>query len=329
MRESEGGIRRLQDLRGYLALWIMFGHCCMFMSGAGPVLKCIQKLDLLCVGLFFFLSGYGLFASLENKKDYLRSFLLKHPVKLVALALISCMVNLFIQCALGHRGSAEELAVFYRSVWGSVNRYVWEQCYFYLVFFVLGLLVRNRTLRLVLLLIPCVLLIEFTRRSDLGQAYYVSTLAFPAGAFLYEYGDRAAGFYRKHRLAVLAVLILLAGVSYFSQRFPMRHALAAYGKNLLCVSVCFLAAALALDGLIPRGNSLLTKLSLGIYLYHLVAINAVSTWMAKHDMKRGYAFMVAVALLTMFFALCEYGIRSGIGRLFGTKMGKITGNRKK
>lgn len=60
-------------LRGICAVEIVIGH--IGVVSKSPVLFLNRKAGILIVGLFFFLSGYGLMYSMQKKKNYMRRFI--------------------------------------------------------------------------------------------------------------------------------------------------------------------------------------------------------------------------------------------------------------
>lgn len=66
-----------EALRGIAALEIVLGHMAMYLYTESAVFEKIRKTDVMFVGIFLVLSGYGVAYSICQKKDYMRFFLLK------------------------------------------------------------------------------------------------------------------------------------------------------------------------------------------------------------------------------------------------------------
>ncbi|MBR5420758.1 MAG: acyltransferase family protein [Lachnospiraceae bacterium] len=308
--DIERALSRFQKLRALFALWIVAGHCCMVMSAPGVVLRTMQRLDLVFVGFFLFLSGYGLERSLETKENYLRGFLLKKPLRLFLLALVSVIFWKLMWFVYGFRPQLFSLSFLKEIFLEMMNWYIYEQIFFYLLFFILALLIKKKALRLVLLTAATVLAIELLRRSELGWSYFYSALSFPLGVGLAMYRDRAEDFQLHHPRLSFVGLLGLAALSCLCQPYDFRTAPAVYGRNLLCLCSCLLLTIVLMklsDPPAVLGRS--AVLSMGIYLYHQAAITAASLWLDRTESGKGYGFLLAVLLLTLLFALAEYGIR--------------------
>lgn len=68
-----------RSLQGLAAVGVVFHHLSQQMTAYGSVNKgpitVLSSMGILFTAMFFFISGYGLMVSLDNKKDYLRGFL--------------------------------------------------------------------------------------------------------------------------------------------------------------------------------------------------------------------------------------------------------------
>ena len=171
---TETAMNRYRYLRGLLAIWVVLGHCCMYTDVEFPILEEMQEFNLFCVGVFFFQSGYGLCRGLDQRKDYLRGFLLKKPLRLFLLAVIAGIVNVLIQLSLGK--TYDSVYYLAKSVREFINWYIWVQVLFYFLFFLAAKLIKKDGVRLILMTIAVLISMEMFRHTDLGFAYYTSGL---------------------------------------------------------------------------------------------------------------------------------------------------------
>lgn len=266
------------------------------------LLDAVHELNLLCVGIFFFQSGYGLETAAEQKVDYLKGFLQKKPLRLLLIALFSGIVNTVIQVFLDR--DYEDVYEVLRAIREFINWYVWVQVLFYLIFFIAAKLIRKQTLRLVAITAAVLIATEILRHTNLGHAYYTSGLAFPAGILIAVYREKAEALLKKQRVLCLIVTLLLSGVFAFLTLRSHDHLIIAYAKNLMCVSAAIFGMILLT--MIPlRGKALeyLSEISLEIYLYQFVAINASATLLKTLGVKKEWNFVAMTLIGTMVLAV--------------------------
>ena len=84
-----------QSLRGLSAIEITLGH--IGIATQSIFLFPNRKAGILFVGIFFFLSGYGLIYSLKNKENYISNFFRKRFFKIFLPAYTVYMIALFIK----------------------------------------------------------------------------------------------------------------------------------------------------------------------------------------------------------------------------------------
>lgn len=305
---TERAMQRYRLLRGLLALWVVLGHCSMYLDTESRILELIHELNLLCVGVFFFQSGYGLSIAFREKTDYLKGFLIRKPLRLAVIALISSIVNSVTIFLLG-RGF-DDLAELLTCLREFINWYVWVQLLFYLFFYLAAKTIRREGVRLIVLTLLVLAATEVLRHTDLGYAYYTAGLAFPAGlsvAFFRERIDRLSG---KGRILSTVGLVLTCILCFFMAKQPSRTLINIYGKNLMCASSAILGMFVLMW--IPLKGKLLkylSEISLEIYLYQFVAINAVSRFLGNHDIPKDRKFVILTLISTLLLAVLFSSVR--------------------
>lgn len=78
-------------LKGISAIEIMIGH--LGIATGWMLLYPNRKAGILFVGLFFFISGYGLMFSYLRNKNYLKNFLIKKVVIIIVPAYLVYLLN--------------------------------------------------------------------------------------------------------------------------------------------------------------------------------------------------------------------------------------------
>ena len=303
-------MKRYNLLRGILAIWIVFGHCSDYMTVPPGILFWVKRFNLVCVGIFFFLSGFGLEHSLQTKKGYLRFFLLRKCGGLFLMATVQYLVSDAFAHIMHWFLRYEDLADFLQRFVSSVNWFVWELMLFYLLFFLAALLIKAASVRGCVLLFLTVLMIAVFRRLEMGNSWYYSSLAFPAGMLLRIHKERL----EKHFRFLPALLICVLPAALFGGAgFLLKGdgALSIYAKNLFCVFTA-LSGTVLLMKLPLRGRVLafLAKISPEIFLYQFTAASIMLVYAMHHKWtERGFGFVLCNVLLTLILAPVFCGLR--------------------
>ncbi|MGN0346081.1 MAG: acyltransferase family protein [Lachnospiraceae bacterium] len=260
-------------LRGICAMEIVMGHLGIYLDA--PLLRAISKADILFVGIFFALSGYGIAYSIENKQNYLRLFPLKKFVGLFLPAYIAYVLGELVVIVRyqipEHAHNLYRLSYFFENV----NWFIWELFFFYLLTYFIAKIKKLKQLHWILLLLS-VLLIFVGYFTGINENWYGSGICFPLGIIYYYYSDC---FYEKCLqkkwwcwgiAGFVALLFFAAGFLLLESRQPL---LASICKNIVAVLVIFLLVVVL--SRVKIGNSIsyfLGSISFEIYLYHLVII---------------------------------------------------------
>ena len=92
-------LKNTNALRGMCSLIVAMQHTCAYQHDkwTAPFLY----IGFLCTSIFFFLSGYGLMYSLDNKKRYLRNFLKRRFLAVLIPYLFANAIYLCVRQAVG------------------------------------------------------------------------------------------------------------------------------------------------------------------------------------------------------------------------------------
>lgn len=173
-------------LRGILALLIVFHH----ISGVIKDLDIPSKLDFkqfivwgaLVVGVFFFITGYGLTVSVMKKgKEYFNNFFRKRIVKLLIPAIIA---TIFFQLGevFFNRFSISEIIsdLNYGGLPLPKSWYVAAIIYFYTMFYVCFKFFKIKT-AIILMWLASALYVFIIKMLNFGQYWWISTFAINIG----------------------------------------------------------------------------------------------------------------------------------------------------
>ncbi len=256
-------------------------------------------------GLFFFFSGYGLILSLDNKADYLKTFLQKRlPAVLIPFWFINLCIVLSDRFFFGVKNN---LIVSLKNIFGItlINGNGWfiiEIVILYLIFYSLFWLIRNRDIALFLLCLCTVIIIlfGFGRGHDpsgnqshwfRGEWWFNSTIAFAFGLVFARFRATIVGFSKRFYPAVTALSaitsVLLVYASYYTVKYygyyhdkivrGRRDALLTLGVQMLaCIVITYFVVLLNMK--VTLGNPVLKRISsiqLPLFLVHGYFANRV------------------------------------------------------
>ena len=167
-------------LRGISSVEIMIGH--IGLTTGSAILYPNRKAGILFVGIFFLLSGYGVAYRMEHKPDYRKHFLRNRFVKILFPAYFVKIIMIILELLL--RGAEEPLVIHWKSFLLNLNWYVWEQLFFYLIFWIVYSTVPQY-LEIIVGIISVVFIgIAYIRGMD--NPWYGSSLCFVLGIFCYK-----------------------------------------------------------------------------------------------------------------------------------------------
>ncbi|MBQ6570141.1 MAG: acyltransferase [Clostridia bacterium] len=197
--ESEQGlflIDHMVPVRGFCALVIFLLHLCY--PWAEPHTEYyVRQYAYMAVGMFFLLSGYGLFLGMQKvgKKHYFKEYFKKRIPRLMLPYLIMLVVILFLRCVLWGRGF--NLLFFVSIFTGDYvpnSWFVYALLLFYIFFYFCFRFFDNKKAILLLfglIAICCGLVIGFRLNS-----FWIST------CFMFPFGT-VLGYFKKYILKLL------------------------------------------------------------------------------------------------------------------------------
>ncbi len=226
--------KNMISVRGILAMEIVLGHFYGRVSNPG-LIAVNNRIGVLVVGMFLFLSGWGLCESSVRKKDYFRGFLKKHFGRIVLPIYILYIIQICIFRADGYKISVRSVV---KEILGSqiisyTNWFIWELLVLYFLFF---LLYRNqkRTIANCILAFGMVLFIGVGSYLQIGSRWYGSILCFLMGILYSQRRELVNAWMRRKfwiKLIFSSVLFLLSLILFIKLEESI------FGNTvLICVS---------------------------------------------------------------------------------------------
>lgn len=210
-------------MQGFFAFLISFHQIAVYAPTIRPYLNSLDifsPIGVLLVGFFFFFSGYGLITSCEEKKDYLKTFLIRR-VFAVLIPFFLCNYAYMVTTLLcGNRFTTKDLVL---AFFGLIllNDNMWfavEIMILYLIFYLVYTHVQSPKARLSCMgsLVLLMIFISFLlghKRADIqinwfhGEWWYNTTLLFFLGMLFASHKKNLVRFAKKYYWALVAVFI--------------------------------------------------------------------------------------------------------------------------
>lgn len=249
-------------LKGIIALGIVFYHIAVQYNENLIVVKPFKYFGFLFVGLFFFISGYGLMVSMLTKKDYFRSS------KKRFLKVIIPFINAFILYIIYYflRGEIQQQNIFF------VVKYCWfiyEILALYSMFFITyeKYSFKKATILNGIIIVICLMLMYFFK---ISATWYKSTLAFLMGIIVAKNRENLVKWINsKHYLKIL-ILIISMGIFLALGKYLNLGILEILIYNI-AVMLFIMICLMIINKSVKFENKFLQYLgsiSFEIYLYH-------------------------------------------------------------
>lgn len=228
----------------------------------------ITLFTYISVGLFFFLSGYGNYYSIQRKNAKIwlldKVLMLYSPITIIVL--ITYVLSYFIPMyaeMFTHWYSAIQKIITMSLSFGA-QWYVKETLILYFVFFLCYKYIK-KPYNMCYLTVLCVLWVFISLFLHTSSWLYQSTLAFPLGCFFAEYKNQIMYFYQKHFYKISIFSLILLSI------FTYCASICWYGLFMVFINIfaCIIMAGLTIK--IELKSALLKHLgqySLLLYLTH-------------------------------------------------------------
>ena len=265
-KESRFGKKQTAMLKGLLALSVIFHHLSQ-QTNTMWIFEIFKELGGQLVSAFFFISGYGLLASILSNKNYLDSFLKKRLLKVVVpfpLAIFAFLLSRLID--------GDDLTfsgVFVPLLHGDTNHllpyswYVFVLIFFYLLFFISFRKISDLRDSLILILLFSILLIFVLKTFSFDGWWYQSTFGFFAGVLCKKTEKNIYALMKETKYRLSIFVIVLALIKLFG-----RDHFVSYGLYPCLIYLMFIHVKIPiLKPLVRMGN-----ISYEIYLLQGIAI---------------------------------------------------------
>ncbi len=304
-------------LKGICAVEIMLGHLGLFIDS--PFLYPFRKAGILVVGVFFFLSGYGLTIKAKRDIGVLQKDMRNKIAHLLGWLFMTNIIYMMYDIFFQHEKYSLAKAIQTILGIGLINYpswYLYELILFYILFMLL-----NRWIPQYLpsvLIIVTIVCIHIGYCTGMGDPWYGSSLCFPLGIvcqiletkFIAVFSDKPWKYWGT--LVVLAVCLLLGLGGFYIWGEET------YIGNVFCRNLASLAFTaliyFVLYRFMVKGKIYLwiSDISLHIYLLHMLVIEVFLKWeVFKINELLGIICVIVVTIFTakMVSLVTKFGER--------------------
>ena len=213
--------------KGYCMLLIMSHHI-LNTTGYPEFVSFIRMSGYICTGIFFFLSGYGNYLSLSNKKTIKITWITRRLKKLYMIFLTCYVANLAIllvydllgkeQYSFSIKKTLGEICIF--SLPETINWFPKVIIVTLVIMFIIFKTVKNESSRILLLIIIPMVYAAICAFLGIDKYWYNSVLCFPMGALVAMKKDQIKHFFSRmdnhiHISIIIAILIMSIVTSHF------------------------------------------------------------------------------------------------------------------
>lgn len=193
--EQPCSLTNIVPLRGILAVEIVLGHTYGHLNN-NTLLYFNNRIGVWVVGIFFFLSGYGLNYSFHRKKEYLKGFIKKRIGRILFPVVVVYLINCFL-------GICDNFLVYLFQDW-FVTEVILIYCIWYLLY---KYLPEKYAVGILTILIFALNILG--SYYDIGSRWYGSTACFVLGIVFEKNESIILSYCRENYSKALGISIIL------------------------------------------------------------------------------------------------------------------------
>ena len=327
---------------GFLTICIMLHHvgqktCASWLQPKTRIqhgLGFFVPIGFLCVSMFLFFNGYGLYKSFHSKDNYLKGFVKKRILPIVFMLYATTVIFYFVRLIIGEKMDVLQTVLYLTSI-KLCNPYTWYAIvlpFFYLAFYLAFKFIKNDGIAVLVTTAFVVAYMLFGTTIDhndywfRGEWWYNCVFLFAVGIIFAKFEDKIVSFFKRTYVVLMPLSVALIYPLYLFSRFVC-DTFSYYGENwgapdtvfrrrvcmgaetLVCID--FVLMFLLLGMKIKVGNKFLKfmgKITLEFYLIHglfvdLFAFNFDGGVVNKIRIHNLLLYVVVVFVLGLISAL--------------------------
>ena len=287
-------------INGLFVITIFFSHFRTYVTNLNVydnyLVTILNFLGQLMVTSFLFYSGYGIYESIKNKKDYMKSFFKKRFIPTFINFGIAVCLFIIVNLILGNKYSIGTILLSftgYTSI-GNSNWYMLAIFIFYIFIMLLfneRIKIKNIYKIVIITLLTCIYIYVITRFKDL---YYADTLlCFPMGLLYSYYKDKIDKVVMKRYYLYLVLMIMLfIGMYYINRHFPN-----VYINNLYAITFILLIVFITMK---LKFSSKVMKF-LGTYTFWIYILQRIPMMLLYGKLNK-YLYLIVCLIITIILS---------------------------
>lgn len=280
-------------LRGWFIIGVVLHHFCQRLIEPG-FLKVYYEMGYLAVGMFFFLSGYGLNARKEGKNEGVFSFL---RIKITRVYIPCVIVNVVLFFFFNFNSVFS--VILEPTGIDNTQWFISAILFFYFIYYISKMVYSGNLFFIcfcVLLYVICCLFF------DLGSWWYISSFCFPLGFFWHKYNVRIQVFVSKISLLSLTMLVVVTCIFLYLKR--QYEILGFISCPLFCLNIMVFLSKYEVRS---KTMSYIGQCSLEIYILHMKLMWILQYYMNKSVTYSSFLvlpyFLVLIISAFVFFRI--------------------------
>ncbi|MBQ6334471.1 MAG: acyltransferase [Erysipelotrichaceae bacterium] len=285
-QDSLFSLRNSVVLRGLLSLLVVFDHLAP-LYGKGVIMPLFGELGFIAVGVFFFLSGYGLMKQNLVRTDYHKGFIRKRLFKILIPYLCFTILYGLYYLLIGEAYSVVEVLLAF--VKGdpivSYSWYIMEILLIYPIFYLSLLLCKKGGIRILLFnMFSCALLCLLFWVLAYRDVWYRSTYMYIAGLACALYEKQLIRYLKRYWAITMSFSLIFVFILYGQRHlFVLRQ---------LCIQVLLMGLSYRF-AFKNRFLEFTGSISLELYMVHGLVIKAVRRFISSEADLYGVMLILA------------------------------------
>lgn len=286
-----------QSTKGICSVFIMLGHigACSELQYIYP----IEKMGVLIVGIFFFLSGYYICLNLDSKKNYIHTFLSKHISKLITPVFISYAFKNIVLFMIS-TGSINNKWLSFEQFFDYVNWFVYIIFALYILTYIIFKFLRKN--RVWILIIIILFSMNILYLIGANRLMYGGAICYGIGALYYKYPTLISKSKNIKWLSLTTSILLISTyLFYIFGEYTYLGDFIFRNIAIICFTILSVVAIYKFK-IVTKFNAKLGEISYEIYIVHLMLLQ----WYLEssyHLQSEILIFLIVVLTIFLSFLL--------------------------
>lgn len=288
-------------INGLFVITVLFSHFNSYIIPSNIYDKCLvtilNSIGQLMVTSFLFYSGFGIYESIKNKKNYMKSFFKNRFLSTYFSFFVTVLLFLFINFILNNNYDIKTILLSftgYESI-GNSNWYMF--CIFYLYIVTMICFCNSFKLSNIyrILLVSLLSIIYIAIITKFKSYYYASTiLCYPFGMLYSYYKEKLWEYIKKYYYLILLMLIMIFAIGYYI----VRQNSSIYLYNIYAIVFVLLVVFISMK--LETNNKVYYWI--GSNVFYIYMLQRIPMNIFKGHIKNNYLYFAIVLAMTVILS---------------------------